>query len=200
MSKKKRVSFAQKSAVSGRGQQSPPIRRRVRSVEILGLLVAFGLIGLTTVLKASKSVNPLSLGTANPPTEEDFPSQGQTHIADGQSHPAYNSNPPTSGWHYATPADWGIYQQTIPDEVLIHNLEHGGIWISYRNADDQRTIQQLTDIVRRYPDHVILTPRPANDRPIAIAAWGHLLKLDTVDSTVILDFIARYIRKGPENV
>src|SRR5258708_26017697 len=194
------VSFAQKPPVSGRVQQRLPIRRRVRSVEILGLLIAFGLIGLTTVLNASKSVNPLSLGTANPPTEEDFPSQGQTHIADGQSHPAYNSNPPTSGWHYAAPAEWGIYQQTLPDEVLIHNLEHGGIWLSYRNTDDQQTIQQLSDIARRYPDHVILTPRLADDRPIAIAAWGHLLKLDAVDTAVILDFINRYIRKGPQNV
>src|SRR5258708_1397711 len=167
----KKVEIAQKpalTAVPERVQQSPFLRQRIRRVEMLVVLIALGVFGLNVALNARKPVDPLSVGTATPATVEDFPSQGQDHIAQGMGHPAYNSNPPTSGWHYAAPADWGIYQQVIPDEVLIHNLEHGGIWLSYRNIDDQQTIQQLTDIARRYPDHVILTPRPANNRPIAI--------------------------------
>ncbi len=170
-------------------------RRKTGSIKI-GLLaiplLAIGIIGLIAILNAPKPIRP--------PSSEDFPSQGQVHIAEGVSHPPYNSNPPTSGWHYFTPADWGIYHQTIPDEVAIHNLEHGGIWLSYRDAGDTQTIQQLEDIVHRFPDHIILTYRPTNDRAIAVAAWSHLLKLDAVDSNTILDFINRYIRKGPENV
>ncbi len=63
-----------------------------------------------------------------------FPILSRDHIQPGQTHPPYNSNPPTNGWHYPVWADWGIYTQTIPDEYLVHNLEHGGIWISYRSA------------------------------------------------------------------
>ena len=133
-------------------------------------------------------------------TYADFPSQGQVHIANGASHPTYNSNPPTSGWHYASPADWGIYHATLPDETLIHNLEHGGIWLSYRDANDTRTIQQLDAIANQFPDHVILTYRPTDDQAIVVAAWGHLLTMSAADSTAILDFIKRYINKGPENV
>src|SRR3989344_5078 len=52
-------------------------------------------------------------------------------VAVGASHEAYNSNPPTSGPHYEQPSRWGVSQAELPDEQLIHNLEHGGIWISY---------------------------------------------------------------------
>ncbi len=186
-----RIQNAKQAQISKHTQQTTITRQRLLKIGVPALLLIVGVIGLTTVFGARKPINPPSL--------EDFPSQGQTHIDEGASHPAYNSNPPTSGWHYAAPADWGIYQDTIPDEVLVHNLEHGGIWLSYRDKDDSQTIQQLTDIARRYPNHVILTYRPADDRPIAVAAWGHLLKLDAVDNTAILDFITRYIRKGPED-
>src|ERR1700733_10453690 len=62
-----------------------------------------------------------------------FENQGQTHITEGSTdHPTYNSNPPTSGWHWPSPAAWGVYPNGQPDERLVHNLEHGGIWISYK--------------------------------------------------------------------
>jgi hypothetical protein len=189
VSKKKRA-VAPKRAIPEPIEQKPLDRQSVTRGLILALLIGFGLISVTSVLNSGKPVNPPSL--------EDFPSQGQTHIAEGTSHPPYNSNPPTSGWHYPVPVPWGLNQQAIPDEALVYNLEQGGIWLSYRDSNDKQTIQQLTDIVHRYTDHVILTYRPANDRPIAVAAWGHLLKLDVVDDNVILKFITRYIGQGPQ--
>src|SRR3990167_4512427 len=59
---------------------------------------------------------------------QEFENQGQAHIKNGESHPPYNSNPPTSGWHYVLPANWGVYAKPLADEQAIHNLEHGGIW------------------------------------------------------------------------
>lgn len=55
---------------------------------------------------------------------------GREHVADGTK-VQYNSNPPTSGSHFA---DWtraGVYEQPISDGHLIHALEHGYIIISY---------------------------------------------------------------------
>jgi len=135
-----------------------------------------------------------------PDTSTRYPSQGQDHIAVGQAHPAYNSNPPTSGWHYINPAAWGVYTETLPDEQLIHNLEHGGIWMSYQDPTDQTIINDLLDIASRFPSHIIVEPRPANDSPVAVAAWGQLLKMDTVDKETIYAFIRRYRKNGPENV
>ena len=55
--------------------------------------------------------------------------QGAVHIAPGQDHPPYNSAPATSGWHLGqplAPAPWGVHDEVLRDEVLVHNLEHGG--------------------------------------------------------------------------
>jgi len=128
---------------------------------------------------------------------EAFPILGQTHIEVGATHPAYNSNPPTSGWHYAKPADWGVYQEELPDETLIHNLEHGGIWISYKDVD-QETKSSLEAVGKRYPGSVVVTPRSTNDAKIVLASWGRLEKLESVDETRIMNFIKANKNKSPE--
>ncbi len=128
----------------------------------------------------------------------DYPIQDRDHIQIGQPHPAYNSNPPTSGWHYPAPADWGFYNEELPDELLVHNLEHGGIWISYRSAEDTELINQLVALLRGYRSKVIITQRSRNDTPLAVAAWGHLMKLDRYDNAALVTFIRRFKNRGPE--
>lgn len=130
---------------------------------------------------------------------EAFPVLGQQHIPVGASHPAYNSNPPTSGWHYTQPADWGVYQEELPDEQLIHNLEHGGIWISYKDVD-RETKFNLEAMGKRYPRSVIVTPRSLNDAKIVLASWGRLLKLESFDETMIVEFIKANKNKSPERL
>jgi hypothetical protein len=130
----------------------------------------------------------------------EFADQGRDHIAPGQPHPEYNSNPPTSGWHYAVPARWGFYNDELPDEMLVHNLEHGGIWISYKDAGDAAVIDALANLARSYRSKVIVTHRPRNDSRSAVAAWGRLMKLDQFERDAIVDFINRFRNKGPEFV
>lgn len=128
---------------------------------------------------------------------EAFSILGQEHISVGASHPTYNSNPPTSGSHYAQPANWGIYQEELPDEQLIHNLEHGGIWISYKDVD-QETKSNLEVIGKKYPGGVVVTPRSANDTKIILASWGRLERLESFNETQILDFVKANRNKSPE--
>src|SRR3989344_6200472 len=73
----------------------------------------------------------------------EIPDQGRFHIDVGAPHPAYNSNPPTSGWHYEEWESKGVYKEQQPDEGLVHNLEHGYIWISYRPNASSEIVKQL---------------------------------------------------------
>src|SRR5690606_14137792 len=63
---------------------------------------------------------------------EAFGSQGNWHIADvGAAHSEYNSDPPTSDWHVGSIASWGAYDYVVPDELLLHNMEDGGVVLWY---------------------------------------------------------------------
>ncbi|HEY6102007.1 MAG TPA: DUF3105 domain-containing protein [bacterium] len=126
--------------------------------------------------------------------------QGREHLLPGQSHPAYNSNPPASGWHYPTTAAWGFHTNEFPDELLIHNLEHGGVWIAYKDDNDSAVVDPLVALAREFPRKLVVTHRPANDGPIAVVAWDHVMKLERFDRTAIVDFYNRFKNKGPEFV
>ena len=154
---------------------------------VIASAVLFGLYKLVTLPSA-------------PALGETFPSLGQIHVNPGDLHPDYNSNPPTSGWHYLLPAQSGIYDKEFPDEELIHNLEHGQIWISYRPDLPKDQIDALAKIAMSYGSKMIMTPRAKDDSPIAIAAWTHLLKLTSVDEKQIRAFIDAYRGYGPELV
>ncbi|MBI3046659.1 MAG: DUF3105 domain-containing protein [Candidatus Harrisonbacteria bacterium] len=130
-----------------------------------------------------------------------FPVLGRDHIYDGSARPDYNSNPPTSGPHYATPATVRFYSQELSDEQLVHNLEHGHIWVSYKPDLASEIIKVLRGFAGR---NTIVTPRSANDFDIALAAWGRLDKFNLVgnvaDKQRIRDFVLRYQNSGPEKV
>jgi hypothetical protein len=122
---------------------------------------------------------------------------GRDHIKQGEP-VTYNSNPPTSGGHYATQRHWGVYEQKIADQGAIHNLEHGGIWIAYKPDLDPAQVKQLKEITVLYPKAVLMSPRPDNDAPIAIVSWGRLMKLDVVNRDAIIRYIRTYVNNSPE--
>jgi hypothetical protein len=118
------------------------------------------------------------------------------HIEEGERFEGYNSNPPTSGPH-AGPAPWGMNYTEHPDENLVHNLEHGGIWISHKNLTET-DVATLESIARGYKTTVVVSPREQNDANIAVASWGRLLKLDILNEAAIKEFIQLNTNKSPE--
>ena len=130
----------------------------------------------------------------------EFPSLGQQHVLPSSPEIMYNSNPPTSGPHHSTAAQSGIYDTEFPDRELIHNIEHGHIWISYRPDLPKDEIEQLAVIAKSYGTKIVMAPRAKDDSPIAIAAWQHLLKLNTVDEVQIRAFVNARQGHGPEVV
>lgn len=129
---------------------------------------------------------------------EAIPIMGRNHIRVGDEHEPYNSNPPTSGPH-AEAKLWGFNDGEIPDENAIHNLEHGGIWISYKDLTEEE-IDKLREIARTNSRSVIVSRREKNDSRIAVASWGRLMKLDTVDEVKINKFIRQNKNKSPERL
>lgn len=138
--------------------------------------------------------------------EETFAAQGNVHIPLGTLSPVtYNSTPPTSGPHYENLAGWGIHDQPVRYEHLIHNLEDGGVVVYYQCPDGcPEMVEELRAIIEPMADsgmHVVLAPNvPGNSEalhedmgaPIALTAWRKLLLMDEVDEETIRTFIERY--------
>ena len=129
---------------------------------------------------------------------EEIPIVSRDHINVGDEHEPYNSNPPTSGPH-AGPVPWGFSEQELADEDAIHNLEHGGIWISYKDLD-QQSVDTLREIARENSLSVIVSPRAANDSKVAVASWGRLMELESVEWDTIVEFIRSNKNKSPEQL
>ena len=43
----------------------------------------------------------------------------------------YSTVPPTSGPHWEAWSKCGFFNHPLPDELLVHNLEHGNIIVSH---------------------------------------------------------------------
>lgn len=178
-------------------RQAKEEQQRLRAhQQRLRTLVVYGGLGIVAALL----VGLIVWSALRPKPGQAVASQGQVHISPGQPHPSYNSNPPTSGWHSPQPAGWGYYNGELPDELVVHNLEHGGVWISFKSADDTEVINKLVALSQRYRSKVIITLRPKNDSRIAVTAWQRILKLDGYDEAQIVAFIDAWRNRGPERV
>jgi len=175
-------------------------KKRNKQLVIAGAAVAVvAVIAVLLLVQANSSPLADVDLSAIPDESVQFPSAGREHINLGDPHDPYNSNPPTSGPH-AQPVRTDVYPHELPDEQLIHNLEHGHIWLSYRDPDDQAALDLFTEIQAQFPRLVVVTHRPGNDARIAVAAWTRLLNLDELDEDQILAFIARYADQAPESI
>jgi hypothetical protein len=121
---------------------------------------------------------------------------GASHVVPGEDHPPYNSVPATSGPHFGhplAPVRWGVYDSSLADEVLVHNLEHGYVNVHYDCPDGcPELVQQLTDIVDKAADRggkVLMSPYPDMDARIALTAWTFIDRFDEFDEKRISEFV-----------
>jgi hypothetical protein len=119
----------------------------------------------------------------------------------------YQTNPPTSGAHFPTWYDDGIYEAGgVPDlGQLVHTLEHGRINVQYKPGTPQSTIDQLESFYTEKTGYHLLVYENTTgmDAQVAATAWTQLLTCPTFKPEVIdalRTFHQEYVDKGPEQV
>jgi hypothetical protein len=120
----------------------------------------------------------------------------------------YKTNPPTSGNHFPTWAEDGVYDpgQTPKLGLLVHTLEHGRIDVQYKPGTPAETVDQLNALLAELSDgyHMLLFENPTGmDAAVAATAWGHSLTCPEMNDKVfdaIRTFRNEYIDQGPEDV
>jgi hypothetical protein len=133
-----------------------------------------------------------------------LPDEGADHVDVGTP-VTYATNPPTSGPHYADPADPGIYDEPVDDRYLVHSLEHGYVIISYSCAGlDEAACADLRGKLAEtaWSEELwklIVVPRTEMPTPIALTAWTRLQRLEEFDRDAIVRFIDAWRDRGPEH-
>lgn len=116
--------------------------------------------------------------------------------ADHRTEPIeYDSVVPAGGPHH--PAWWncGVYDEPIRTEHAVHSLEHGAVWLTYREDLPEDQVKILKDLGDS--DYMLVSPVPEQESPVIATAWDHQLELDTADEKTLRAFIREY-RQGPQ--
>jgi Ca2+-binding RTX toxin-like protein len=176
----------------------------------------------TTDLLAAPRTSPQCPGADGIPGNTDDPDlrYNSCHVTGDVDYVALGlTNPPTYGPHHirtgsgtdlgAPVQPTGIHDDvSIDDEDLVHNLEHGHIWISYDpgnvSAEDINRLRQLVRDIgtgsNGSGDGIVLTARTQNDdrKPIAVTSWGRLMLLKHFEGERIREFINTNRGLAPE--
>jgi len=174
---------------------------------VIALIVALVLfsgsdtkVNTTTLNKAASAAGCTAI--------QDIPDQGRSHIQPPATF-KYNSNPPTSGSHYAitgtAPAPTGVHTAPIQDEFQVHNLEHGHIGIQYAPTLPTSVIDALETFTSSHDTYVFMAPRPTLPTGVQLAftRWDNLVDCASpTDASAVVSFAAKfydaYHGNGPE--
>jgi hypothetical protein len=129
--------------------------------------------------------------------------KGRKHIKPGEK-VTYKNAIPTSGPH-GEEASWGYSPVQLPNENIIHNMEHGGIVVSYRPDLNKSVIQEIIALYTGpytadsfHPTKVVIMPRAEQQKPIVLASWNRLLELDNYDQQTLIDYYLSNVGHSPE--
>ena len=145
-------------------------------------------------------------GVLNASDHSDFPDPGATS-------PKWNTDPPTSGPHYGVTVIYGAYPEPVEIGMLVHNLEHGAVFILYGDDVPESTVAQLQAFYDAHKNGTVLAPYPKLGNQIALGAWlaeglpeassdrgsGVLAKCSRFDEDAFDTFFDAFQFKGPES-
>lgn len=143
-----------------------------------------------------------------PAAGESFPIMTSSPHIDKDTDPGtYNSDPPTSGLHYAEEAAAGFYDTNIytyPAGYLVHNLEHGYVIFWYNceglaDTDCSDLKAELQSVINDLGGtKLIAYPWPSLDVPVVVTSWGKLQRFEAFDAEQAKAFYRANLNRAPE--
>lgn len=107
----------------------------------------------------------------------------------------YPDAPPLGGPHAPTWVNCGRYEQEVPDELAVHALEHGAVWITHPTDIGEDELATLDDLAAGQ-SHVLVSPLPSA-AGLTATAWGAQLELDGAEDPALAAFVEAYLQ-GPQ--
>lgn len=104
------------------------------------------------------------------------------------------SSPAPSGGDHSPPPYWltcGVYEGQVPDELAVHSLEHGAVWIAL--GPDSTAADRTAATALAAGQKVFVSDVPDLPDPVQLVAWGVRLPLETVEDPRADRFIDRFV-------
>ena len=131
----------------------------------------------------------------------------RSHVPEGTDPGPFNTNPPSSGPHYANHFSSKFFDENsfeFPEGYLIHNLEHGYAIFWYNcellSAEECSLLKsEILGVMEKANMYkVIAYPWPKIDVPVVITSWGRMLSMEKFDPELALAYVKKYREKSPE--
>lgn len=111
----------------------------------------------------------------------------------------YKETPPSAGTHDGCWWNWGASATQVPARNFVHNLEHGGLVLTYDCPDGCAADVDALQVAGESSTRVwLLTPYAGADARIVAMCWNHRLLLNCVDEAAITAFAQLYCPLAPE--
>jgi hypothetical protein len=134
-----------------------------------------------------------------PPAPEGIPGVVQVPVS-GANHVngtvQYPTSPPAGGNHNPVWQNCGFYSKPVTNELAVHSLEHGAVWITYEPDADRATTDALRALAKSN-NYLLVTPYASNPAPVVLTAWARQLRVDSATDPRVGQFIDKYIKDGP---
>jgi hypothetical protein len=135
-------------------------------------VAASGLATLVLGLLVLDATGAPLAGAAGACTVRTYPGLPVKHTANINLKPKYNSFPPTTGTHYQFPAKFNLYTIELPQLVVVHNLEHGGIAVQYGSKVPAATVARIKQWYLGDTNGLLVAPLAKLGSTIALSAWN----------------------------
>ncbi|MGI9659037.1 MAG: DUF3105 domain-containing protein [Gaiellaceae bacterium] len=124
----------------------------------------------------------------------------------------YNTFPPSQGPHHPQTLGFDLYPQPVEQLNLVHNLEHGGVYVQYGDQVSAEDIAAIAAWWDTDPNGLVVAPLPALEANIALGAWttgsegdyensvGRLAYCTGFDQSAFDAFKNSYRGLGPERI
>lgn len=107
----------------------------------------------------------------------------------------YPTSPPAGGDHNSVWHNCGFFTEPVPDEIAVHSLEHGAVWVAYSGELPQEELALLEQRAGQ-EEYLLVTPYEGLDSPLVLTAWERQLELDSVSDPRFGEFLDAYLQ-GP---
>lgn len=109
---------------------------------------------------------------------------------------AFAQKPPVGGAHSSVWLRCDVYTSPVPDESVVHSLEHGAVWLTYQPGLAEAEVATLVKLDEINRDYVIVSPYPGQSSPVMATGWGLQLSVESASDPRLSAFVKAYAGGG----